>query len=363
MKSIQLLAGVSIVCLCIYVWTSHQPAKQVTIEQQREQLINLLTGSVIARTLYSLAELKVADHITDSPKHTTIIAKAVSANPDALYRALRLAASHGIFTEGPAEHFTITSLGKLLQTQHPDSLHYVALHEDAARWQALGNLTYSLQTGEQAFKQTHGLSYFEYLALHKEASKQFDMSMASISAQENRTIAASFNFSHYPRIIDVGGGYGGLLAEIMQTHSGIMGALYDLPQVVQQTNNLLVKPSPNCTILAGSFFESVPGGYDLYMLKRIIHDWDDEQALQILKNCRAALGSAGRLLVIDAIIPSGNERHVIKEIDLLLLALFGGKERTESEFFNLFQKAGLKIIKLHKTSSLLSIFELVPATH
>lgn len=332
-------------------------APHVESLNERSQLINLLTGSIISRTLYSLAELKVADQITDIPTHVDVIAQAVGAQPDALYRALRLAASYDVFKEGP-NHFSLMPLGALLQTTHQDSMYYLALHEDEARWQALGGLTHSVVSGEQSFKHVHGMNYFDYLRLNKEASQRFDASMATISAEENRTIARCFDFSTYQSVMDVGGGYGGLIQEIVKACPRVKGVLCDLPQVVSQPSEALAEVAKHCTIVEGNFFESIPAISDLYILKRILHDWDDTQAEKILKNCAAVLGDSRRLLVIDAIVPEGNDRHIIKDIDVLLMALFGGKERTEAEFRKLFNAAGLRLIKVWPTQSLLSIFEL-----
>jgi hypothetical protein len=212
-------------------------------------------------------------------------------------------------------------------------------------WDSYRRLGETLRTGRTAFDAAFGHSFFEYLARHPEIGARFDASMALMSAPENAALAAAYPFRG--TVVDVGGGRGGLLAAILEAHAGVRGILYDQPSVLRDEQALLVTGhAGRCALVAGDFFESVPGGADLYVLKRILHDWDDADAIRILRACRAAMQPAARILVIDAVLKPGNDPDPNKMLDVGIMALTHGRERTAAEFERLLDAAGLKLARI-----------------
>lgn len=225
-------------------------------------------------------------------------------------------------------------------------------------WQALGH---SIRSGETAFDHAFGQPVFEYLRAHSAKDKDFSQAMASISASENAAVARAFDFGRFRRLVDVGGAHGHLLAAILRRHRKLRGVLYDQPQVVAGAaeSGFVTAPgiASRCEIVSGSFFDSLPPGADAYLLKFIIHDWDDEKALRILRNCRAAMDPKGSVLLIEHVIAPGNAPDWGKLLDLNMLVIPGGQERTREEFRALFARAGLRLARVHRTQGPLSLLE------
>jgi hypothetical protein len=215
-----------------------------------------------------------------------------------------------------------------------------------------------VRTGEPAFNHVHSTAFFEYLSRHPEASRWFDRGLANFSTPENAAIVSSYDFMHFRKMVDVGGGQGGFLAAVLNAYPSARGTLYDRDAVVEQPAYLTTAGLINrCEVVAGDFFESVPSGGDAYILKRILHDWNDESSVRILRTCRNAMDAKARILVVDAVVPQGNEPHPSKVMDILMMVLLEGRERTEQEFQELFRLAGLKLTKIVATPSVLSIIE------
>jgi hypothetical protein len=229
---------------------------------------------------------------------------------------------------------------------------------DGSWWSAVGHLRHSVLTGEPVFNYVHGMGFFEFLTQHPEAGKWFDRGLANFATPENVAIVGAYDFTPFQRVVDVGGGQGGLLAEIMKAHPAVRGTLYDRDEVVQEPAYLTDAGLINrCEIVGGDFFKSVPTGGDAYILKRILHDWSDQRCVQILRTCREAMDEKTRILVVDAVVPPGNESHPNKVMDILMMALVEGRERTEEEFRELYRQAGLRLTKVVATPSVLSIVE------
>jgi hypothetical protein len=232
---------------------------------------------------------------------------------------------------------------------------------DGSWWNAVGHLRHSVLTGEPGFSYVLGMGFFEYVTQHPEAGTWFDRGLANFATTENAAIAGAYDFTPFRRVVDVGSGQGGFLAEILKANPSVVGTLYDLPQVVQEPAYLTAAGLvERCEIVGGDFFKSVPTGGDAYILKRILHDWSDRQCVQILRTCRAAMGDRARILVIDAVVPPGNGFHPSKDMDILMMVFAEGRERTEEEFRELYKQAGLKLTKVIPTPSVLSIVEGVP---
>lgn len=230
------------------------------------------------------------------------------------------------------------------------------------RWRTWGEILYSVKTGKPTFDHLHGMPIFPYLAQNPEAAAIFDQVMTSATAVNSAAVTASYDFSSIKTLVDVGGGHGSFLAAILKANPNLKGILSDLPPVVAGAKQHLEELNGRCKLIAGDFFESVPSGGDAYMMKYIIHDWDDERAITILKNCHRVMPEDGKLLVVENVIPLGNEPSVGKFSDLeMLLMTSGGRERTETEFRDSFASAGFKLINITPTQCPLSVVEGVKA--
>lgn len=275
-----------------------------------EVVLGTALGYLVSRSLHVATELGIADLLEGGPRSIGDLAAATGAHEPSLYRLLRVLAAHGVFTEDGDGRFALTPAAALLrQSAMRDGVLLCGeVTGDGSWWSAVGALRHSIRTGEPAFHRQHGMGFFEYLGSRPECGAWFDRGMANFAAGENRLIAGAFDFSGFAHVIDVGGGQGGLLAEILKRHANVRGTLFDLPQVV--TNPAyLGETGDRCQVVGGDFFRSVPRGGDAYVLKRILHDWGNDQCVRILRCCREAMGESARLLVVDAVIPSGNAPH------------------------------------------------------
>jgi hypothetical protein len=325
-----------------------------------ERLFELAWGWLVARGIYVAAELGIADLLSNGPRTAEELAIASGAHATSLNRLLRMLAGYGVFAGDSKGRFELTPMAALLQT---GALRDMARFMSEADWNAYGNLLHNVRTGESAFKHVHGENFFDFLNARPAAIERFDRGMASFSDAENKAVAAAFDFGSFRQILDVGGGRGGLLAEILKAYPSPRGVLYDQPQVIAQPDYLKAAGVLHrCEVVGGNFFERVPSGADAYVLKRIIHDWDDDSCKDILSRCRdAAAESGGRVIVIDAVLPRGNEFHYGKPLDLLMMVLNDGRERTEMEFDDLLARSGLKLLRIVPTLSIVSVVEAEPS--
>lgn len=314
------------------------------------QLIQMISGYWVSQSIHVAAKLNIADRLGTEPQHCDTLAAIAHCDPEALYRLLRGLASVGIFTETSPRTFGLTPLGELLRRDHPRSLQPTAIMMgEAEHYQSWGHLLHSVQTGKPAFDHCFGEGIFSYFGSHPEAAQIFEDCMSSFSAQEEPEILKIYDFSPFKTVVDVGGGYGELLGTILAQYPQVQGILFDEGYVTERAAATLARHgvSDRCGVVAGSFFEGVPPGGDLYILKHIIHDWGDGQAITILKNCRAQLSETGRLVLFEQVVPPGNVPGAAKFLDLNMLVMCpGGKERTEEEFEGLFAAAGLRLLRI-----------------
>lgn len=317
-------------------------------------LLEMMTGYRISQSIYVVAVLGIADLLKDGPKSSDELATSVGANPDALYRVLRTLASVGVFAEVDHRHFTLTPLAATLQTGVPGSFRGAAIFfGDDQNWRPWGELLYSVKTGKPAFEHVFGTGYFEWAFQHAEASDIFSAAATATTGPESVAVAAAYDFSGFRTIVDVGGGKGALMAAILKAYPRMRGVLFDHPHVIAGARDLLEREgvSARCELVAGDFFASVPEGGDAYVLKSVIHDWDDARSATILRNCHRAMKEQGKLLVVERLILPGNEPSYSKLLDLQMMVLVGGRERTEAEFRALFATAGFRLTRVIPTQT------------
>ncbi len=318
------------------------------------ELHRLLNGFQISQAIHVAAVLGVADHMTSGPRPSDEIAAAVGAHPRTLYRLLRALAAIGVFREHEQRRFSLTPMGECLRSDadHPVRPFAVFIGQ-AYQWQTWGHLLHSVKTGENAFRTLHGMGSWAYRAQHPEQNAIFNAAMTGNSRRIDRAIVTAYDFSRCQRIADIGGGQGSLLAAILTANPAARGVLFDLPHVVATATPVLAAAGVEnrCEVIGGSMFDLVPEGCDVYLLKYIIHDWDDANCARILQTCRRAMRAGARLLVIDRLLGPPNEDAAVKFSDLNMLVGPGGQERTREEFTALFQAGGFRLADVVSTSA------------
>ena len=311
---------------------------------------NLLMGFVVSRAVQVAAELGLADALADGPKDRDALARDVGAHADTLNRLIRALASFGIFKQLPDGRVANTAQSECLRSDAPGSLRELGrMYGGSPMWQAWTGLEHSVRCGEPAFAHVHGSPVFEYLAQHAESAIRFDNAMAASSRLMNEALVEAYDWSRFGTLVDVAGGIGTTLAAILRANPGVRGVLFDLPHVIERGRDNLAREglAARCQARTGSFFDAVPSGADAYFMKHIIHDWNDEDCLRILRNCRAAMSDHAKLLVCEKLIPPDDRPSVAKTLDLVMLVMTdGGRERTEQEFQELFARAGMRLARV-----------------
>lgn len=323
------------------------------------ELDQMITGYWLSQAIYAAAHFGIADLLKDGPCPIDDLAQKTSTNPDALYRLLRALASAGIFAEGPPRQFSLTPLAEPLQSDAAHSKRALALMSGDEQFRAWTEIIYSIQTGKKAFDKVFGQPIFDYLAEHHDKAKVFDAAMVGIHGRESAAVQSAYDFSGIKMIVDIGGGNGSQLIALLKANPTMRGILFDLPHVIERAkpNFAAAGLTDRCELVAGSFFDSVPAGADAYFMRHIIHDWEDDKLLTILRNCHRAMPAHARLLVVESVIPPGNERFAGKFLDLVMLMIPGGKERTAEEYKALFAEAGFQLNRIVPTDSEVSVIE------
>ncbi len=323
-------------------------------------MLQMISGFWISRAIYIAAKLGLADHLRDGHKTADELASATGTHARSLYRVLRALASVGVFGEDEEEGFTLTSLSETLRTDVPGSLRAFATVElGEEHYPAWGELMHSVETGEIAFDHAFGIPVWKFFEQNPENAKTFNDAMTGMTLAVNDAVLSSYDFSPISRIVDVGGGHGSLLASILKANPQMKGVLFDVPPVIEGAHGRIESEglADRCEVLAGDFFKSVPSGGEAYILKWIIHDWDDERSMMILKNCHRAMTENGKLLLVEAVVPRGSEPHFSKFIDLNMLVMTGGRERTENEYRMLLEASGFKLTSIIPSESPMSVIE------
>ena len=328
-------------------------------------MLQVATGYMASSCLYAALTLNVADHLKDGPRSMAELARATGANEDALYRVLRLLSSLGIFDEVAPRSFALTPAAELLRKDVPGSLRGMAVFlPDPLHYRIYGNIMHSLATGQPAADYTLGMPVFQYFEKDQAYSQVFNDAMTAMSAPVAGAALEVYDFSSIGLLVDVAGGHGEVLMSILSANPGVKGILADIGHVVDGAKPRIANAglTDRMQAVACDFFQSVPAGGDAYIMKHIIHDWDDERASTILKNIATAMGAKkGKVILLESVIAAGNTPDFGKFIDIEMLLFPGGRERTADEFKSLFARSGFHMTKVVPTKSPLSVIEAVRA--
>jgi precorrin-6B methylase 2 len=323
-------------------------------------VLELLDGHKVTQCLCVAIRLGVADQLNDGPKACADMARALDVNADALYRVMRLLASKHIFQELPDRRFELNPAAAMLRTGVTGSLRaFAGLTEWT--WGTWQHLIDSVRTGQPMFEKVFGMPVFDYCAKHPEKSELFDQAMAELSRPIAKAIVMSYAFSGIDRLVDVGGGDGSLLSVILRAHPRMAATLLEGPWAAERARRNIAAAGlgGRCEVVAGDFFASVPAGGDAYLLKNVLHDWNDERALALLASCHRAMKQGARLLIVELIIPPGNAACVSKIVDIQMLLATGGRERTRDEYEALLDQASFKMRRVVPTPFPMSVIEAV----
>jgi hypothetical protein len=324
----------------------------------------MLNTFLTVQALHVAAFLGVADLLAGGSKTVDELAVATKADRSSLHRLLRMLTGPGVFREEADGRFAITPLGATLRSDGPDSVREWALFVGAPEmWAVWAGLRASVMSGEASFPAVHGAPMWDYIAARPNLGDAFNGWMTRQSRQHNSALVASYDFSTFRVVVDVGGGQGSTLAAILSAHPSVRGVLLDLPQVVARTTPLdEAGVADRCEVIGGDMVSAVPEGADAYLVKRVLMDWGDADAATILRQCARAMAEGGKVLVVEMLMPTGNDPSPAKPFDILmLLNQPGGRIRTEKEFRELFTGAGLRLSRIVPTASPNSILEGVRA--
>lgn len=322
-------------------------------------IVDLAFGFVLSGALNCAAKLGIADHLKDNPQTSAELSAKLNVDDLSLYRVLRTLSSCGLFREDESGKFHLLAPGQAICKDAPNSLHdAVLMITQDIFWKPLGELDQVVKSGENGMIPIFGDAFFDYFQKNAEAGATFHRGMSSLSDMENAPIAGAYDFTQFDTIVDIGGGHGGFLIEALKRAPNAKGINYDHAHVLAEARTSELPGQWSC--VEGDFFKSAPAG-DAYLLKRIIHDWTDEDCITILSHIRNAMPDHAKVLVVDCVIPPGNDPHPGKVLDILMMSALPGRERTEADFARLFERSGLRLNKVISTPALLSITEAVVA--
>lgn len=327
-------------------------------------LMQIAGGAFTSQAVSLAAKIGIADLLADGPKPVADLAAATNTHERSLYRFLRCLASIGVFAETDSKVFSLTPLAEPLRSAAPNTVRdLLVFMGEEWHWRVYGEMNYSLQTGKPAWGRVHGAEVFDYLGNHPAEAETFNRAMTNLSMMAGPAVVEAYDFSGVKTLADIAGGHGLLLAGILKANPSVNGLLFDMPAVIEGAAELLENEgvAERVKLEQGSFFESVPAGADTYMMKHIVHDWDDERSVTILKNIHKVIPADGRVLIVEMVIAPGNEPHFGKIQDMEMLVSPGGIERTEEEYRQLLADAGFTLTRVIPTKSPLSIVEAVKA--
>jgi hypothetical protein len=328
-----------------------------------EMLDLTFSALVVHRAIYAAAELKIPDLLADHSRSSDEIAEATGCDADATYRLMRALASAGVLAESVGRMFELTELARTLVSDAHGSMRDWVLFSGSSNYvEAWQDILDTVRTGEPAWDRVRGVPFFDYLKEHPEDAALFDRAMTSLSSWEVEAVLETMDFSAFPMIVDIGGGEGRFLASILKTTPRSRGVIFDQPATLGAAQSFLARAglAGRCDAVAGDFFASVPAGGDAYLLKYIVHDWDDEAAINILRNCRTAMTADASIFLFETVIPGPEESHLAKLQDLEMLLLLGSRERTVDDYRSLLARADLVLTRVMPTRGYLTIIEAQP---
>jgi hypothetical protein len=328
----------------------------IAVINPRTELVRLINGFQASQAISVAVALGLADQLRDGPAGAAEIAGAIGAHPDALHRLMRVLAGIGVIQNAGADRFALTAMGELLRRDASGTCAPMAeLFGRPNVWQAWGDLLHTVQTGATAFDHVHGCSVWDYRSRNPEEAGIFDRAMASGTDRFAQAVLDVYDFGRFEHVIDVGGGDGIFLAKILERHPAVRGTLFDQPNVIARSGQSAQFPN-RCQVVGGDFFDSVPGDGDAYLLKWILHDWSDTASVDILRSCRRAMKRSGRLLVAEYVLDPGNLPDGAF-MDLTMMVMNGGRERTREEFSSIFAAAGFRLTSVTATTTPLCLLE------
>lgn len=326
-----------------------------------DRLEEFRVGALRAVALQMVAKLGIAELLADGPRGVHDLGEATSTDPDALHRLLRMLAACGVFTEVAPGQFGLLPLGEQLRDDHPQSIRGMLLLEELVG-PVFGHTMHSLRTGESAFPVAFGQPIYEFLRNRPAQSAIFGKAVAEVGRADNAAVLAACDFTDARTVVDVGGGGGALLETVLAAYPESSGVLFDQPEVIDSMRGQFTVDglAGRCRLVSGDFFlDTWPDG-DSYLMKSVIHNWSDAQAVDILRNGRKAMSSASRLLLIERVVPPGDVPHPSKDMDLFMLVVLGGRERTREEYAALLDQADLRLRQVVDTAADVSVIEAVP---
>lgn len=322
-----------------------------------------MTGHWVTQAVYIAAKLGVADLLAKGLTRCDDLAAATHCDAPSLYRVLRALASVGVFSEVSADSFAITPLANLLRSGTPESMRALAiLYAEESYW-AWGDLLYTVRTGRSAFERQFGMGVFEFFADNPDSGTVFQEAMSALMIRVADAVTSAYDFSAFTTVVDVGGSQGTLLAAILRRNPALRGILFDLPHVVNGAAPVFATSGvqDRCARVAGDFFDRIPPGGDAYILASVLHDWDDSRCATILRHCRTVVPRNGKLLIVEFVLPAGNEPCFGKWVDLQMLVMASGRERSAGEYDALLRAAGFELTRVVPTTAGKSIVEAAPA--
>src|ERR1700733_3514922 len=320
-------------------------------QQDVERMMQLTTGMVFTAALQPIARLKIADMLSEGPLPVSRLAAETATNEDALYRVLRLLASVGVFAELPGKIFAITPMSQLMRSDAPGTIRdLIVWISNPFHFEVHAELGHSLKTGDPAVEKVYGQTGFEAIFSRPEVASDFNLAMTCFSRRIAPALLEAYDFSDIGTLMDVAGGHGAVLCEVLARYPKMKGILFDIPSVIEEANGHIcaLKMDERCQTMKGDCFDEIPSGADAYYMQHILHDWKDDRCLKILANCRRALEGREkhRLLIVDSVVPETSDPHPSKWLDIEMLLMPGGRERTRPEWEALFAKAGFEIARI-----------------
>lgn len=319
-----------------------------------QSMIRLFMGYIPTRVIYVAAKLELADHIGEAGTNAQELAKKLKVNPAALYRIMRVLAGLGVLHQDENDRFFVTSFGDTLRKDSPQSVRDFAIYNHEIVYDSFKAIADSVRSGTPVID-----DFFSFLRANPDKEAVFHAGMSNRGRIETAALLEAYEFSESKMVVDVGGGNGGFLSATLARNDHLSGMLFDQASAIEAAKAERGGPLPRCTLVVGDFFDSVPTGGDTYVLKRVLFDWTDEEALRILKNCRKAMNSGARLLIIEPLIGKPNEQSPAHLYDMTFLVMLHGRLRTANEYADLLGQAGFRVERIIATESEVSVLEAV----